>query len=204
MQPVRRERLLRWLDQALAHRLMLVSAPAGFGKTTLVADWLVQRQVQPGFPRLAWRALTGSDDDPRRFWRAVFSACQALDVALGPDVLTLLHPPTPPWEALLTLLLNTLAGRSVPGILVLDDYHALSEPTIHTTLSFVLEHLPATLHVIILTRSDPPLPLARLRAPRPHRPRSDRRLAAPARSGRRSTRRCARYCGAPSRPPPRG
>jgi LuxR family maltose regulon positive regulatory protein len=164
VQPVRRERLVRRLDQALTHRLTLISAPAGFGKTTLVADWLVQRQVQPGFPRLAWRALTGSDDDPRRFWRAVFSACQALDVALGPDVLTLLHPPTPPWEALLTLFLNTLAGRSAPGILVLEDYHALSEPTIHTTLSFVLEHLPATLHVIILTRSDPPLPLARLRA----------------------------------------
>ncbi|GIV82061.1 MAG: LuxR family transcriptional regulator [Anaerolineae bacterium] len=164
VQPVRRERLLRRLDQALTRRLTLVSAPAGFGKTTLVADWLVQRQAQLGFPRVAWLALTGSDDDPRRFWRAVFSACQALDVELGPDLLALLHTPTPPWEALLTLFLNTLAGRNAPGILVLEDYHLLSEPTIHTTLSFVIKHLPASLHVIILTRSDPPLPLARLRA----------------------------------------
>ena len=164
VQPVSRERLLRRLDQALTCRLTLVSAPAGFGKTTLVAEWLARRRTQPGFPRAVWLALASGDDDPRRFWRYVFSACQALDVALGREVLALLNTPTPPWEALLTLFLNTLAGRTEPGILVLEDYHVLSEPTIHTTLTFVLEHLPAPLHVIILTRSDPPLPLARLRA----------------------------------------
>jgi len=163
---VARPRLLARLDTALESKLMLLVAPAGFGKTTLISQWLHDRQVGP----LAWVSLDSGDNDLFRFWRSVITACQAFDPALGRGTLALLSEATqPPFVAqppqtALTLLLNELAQQQQDGLLVLDDYHVIEEPAIHETLTFFLDHLPTTLHVLLLSRSEPPLPLLRWRA----------------------------------------
>jgi LuxR family maltose regulon positive regulatory protein len=163
---VARPRLLARLDAALESKLTLLVAPAGFGKTTLIGQWLRERQVGP----LAWVSLDSGDNDLFRFWRSVITACQAFDPDLGRGTLALLSEATqPPFVAqppqtALTLLLNELAQQQQDGLLVLDDYHVIEEPAIHETLTFFLDHLPTTLHILLLSRSEPPLPLLRWRA----------------------------------------
>jgi LuxR family maltose regulon positive regulatory protein len=155
--------LLARLDEGLDRKLTLLSAPAGFGKTTLVSQWFVTRwQGQASLPR-AWVTLDAGDNDPVRFWRYVFSACQAFDAGLGHSALALLQTPQPAFEAALTLFINELAQLSGRHILVLEDYHLIASPQIHEIVRFLLDHLPDSLHLMILTRQDPPLPLARLR-----------------------------------------
>src|SRR5258708_22758488 len=171
---VERTRLLARLDTCLAHKLTLVVAPAGFGKSTLVTHWLPERPIPPTPPPASWVPLDGSDNDPLRFWRSVMTVCQRL---LGQErraegqaalaVLTApLHSPlaAPPLHMALTRLLNTLADPSSDGLLVLDDYHAISEPLIHQTLAFFIDHLPTNVHALSLSRTEPDFPLLRWRA----------------------------------------
>lgn len=165
-----RERLLAQLDRALEHRLTLVSAPAGSGKTTLVRQWVAGRSKQSHFPPIAWVSLDGGDNDPVRFWSYLVTACQVFRAHMGQDALALLRiMPQPPYDAsltetALTVFLNALAQCEQGGLLVLDDYHAITSPRIQQTMTFFLTYLPASIHVIIVTRHDPPFPLAQLRA----------------------------------------
>ncbi|MCI0423069.1 MAG: LuxR family transcriptional regulator, partial [Acidobacteria bacterium] len=179
---VPRDPLLARLDEGLDHKLTLISAPAGFGKTTLVSQWLSQRMRDEGRrmkgrqefhlssfslhpSKVAWLSLDAGENDPVRFWRYVLTACQAFQPDLGQPALALLRTsPQLPFEALLTMFINELNRLSGRYVLVLEDYHVITSPQIHETLTFLLDHLPPTLHLILLARSDPPLPLARLRA----------------------------------------
>jgi LuxR family maltose regulon positive regulatory protein len=162
---VPRPRLFVRLQQGLRSKLTLVSAPAGFGKTSLVSAWIATRNAQQDLPPAAWVALDAGDNDPVRFWRYVITACQPFDAAIGHSALALLHTAQQPsWELVLTLFINDLAQLAGQGVLVLEDYHVITAPQIHEMMVFLLDHLPTTLHLIMTTRSDPPLPLARLRA----------------------------------------
>jgi LuxR family maltose regulon positive regulatory protein len=147
------------LQAGLAGKLTLVSAPAGFGKTTLVSAWLA-RSGQ----RSTWLALDEDDNDPARFLTYLVTALQQVEVGLGQDVLAVLGTPRPPpLTPLLTDLLNEVATLEELLILVLDDYHVIHTPEIHEALAFILEHQPRRLHVVVITREDPMLPLPRLR-----------------------------------------
>ncbi len=168
---VARERLLARLDAGLAGcRLTLVSAPAGFGKTTLVRQWIAHRGSHKHGPVAAWFSLDDGDNDSVRFWSYVIAACQTFKRSAGQAALTLLHTTEQlPFERVafetpLTFLLNDLNPLPEPCLLVLEDYHVITTPLIHESLTFLLDHLPARMHLVILTRVDPPLPLARLRA----------------------------------------
>jgi len=157
---VPRPGLLERLDTGLTGRLILVSAPAGFGKTTILNCW-VQTHPRPA----AWLALDPGDNDPARFWQYLIAALQTLIPGIGEEVrLTLQSPQLPLIEPLLIDLLNELTAQPGESLLILDDYHLIRTAAIHEALNFFLEHLPPQLHLIIATRSDPPLPLARLRA----------------------------------------
>src|SRR5262245_26111420 len=162
---VPRPHLFARLHQGLRSKLTLVSAPAGFGKTSLVSAWIATRHAQQDLPPAAWVALDVGDNDPVRFWRYVITACQTFNTALGDSALALLHTAQPPsWELVLTLFINDLDQLAGKGVLVLEDYHVITASQIHAMVVFLLDHLPMTLHLIMTTRSDPPLPLARLRA----------------------------------------
>ena len=166
---VTRPRLLARLDAGLDGKLTLLSAPAGFGKTTLVSQWIAERSThqsdQHPLPPVAWVSLDSGDNDPVRFWRYVMTACQAWQAMPGQSALMLFHTaPQSPLEAVLTLFLNELSQLPRKGLLVLEDYHVITTSQIHETLTFVLDHLPTTLHLVIITRVDPPLPLPRWRA----------------------------------------
>ena len=160
---VARPRLSERLDQASASKLTLVSAPAGFGKTTLLAGWL---DAAPGDERLAaWLSLDPGDNDPAVFWTYVVAALRRVAPHVGESALALLQAPQPPpVETLLTGLLNDLAAIERDVVLVLDDYHVLDARDVHDGMAFLLDHLPPRLHVVITTRADPSLPLARMRA----------------------------------------
>jgi LuxR family maltose regulon positive regulatory protein len=158
-----RPRLLERLAAGLRGPLTLIAAPAGFGKTTLVSAW---RAAAPdaAWPT-AWVALDEGDNDAARFWTYVITALDQLQPGLGTGPLALLQSPRPPSiEAVLTVLLNQLMARSADTVLALDDYHAIAAPAIHEALAFVVDHLPPRLHLLLLSRTDPPLPLARWRA----------------------------------------
>jgi LuxR family maltose regulon positive regulatory protein len=162
-----RERLLARLDAASFLPVTLLSAAAGFGKTTLVSQWLSARNTTL-FP-LAWVTLDQADNDLLRFWRYIIAACQRLQAQCGRTALeqlaVSLRPPfnPPTMEPILTLFLNDLAKLPGKSLLVLDDYHAIGEPAIHDSMTFLLEHLPTSLHVLLLSRNTPALPLTRLR-----------------------------------------
>ncbi len=149
------------LAGALAGGLVLVCAPAGFGKTALLADWL-----RSGGRPVAWLSLDAGDNDPVRFWRHVVAALDRARPGTGERVAPLLGPPPSSFEGLVTALINELAAQSGENaiVLVLDDYHLISARQVHASLAFLLEHLPPGLHLVLASRSDPPLPLARLRA----------------------------------------
>ncbi len=159
---VARPQLVRRLAEGLTRKLTLISAPAGFGKTTLLAECIAEL-TGPQL-RFAWLSLDEGDDDARRFLTYLVAACQSVEREVGQSALTMLRSPQPPpADALLTDLINDLA-QAPPFALVLDDYHVIHTPAIHEALTFLLDHLPASLHLVIATRSDPPLPVARLRA----------------------------------------
>src|SRR5919199_1811962 len=154
-----RPRLIARLNDGLRHKLTLISAPAGFGKTTLLSAWVAGRAEST-----AWLSLDEGDSDPIRFLTYVVAAVQSIAPTIGAEVMAALQSSQPPpTETLLTALLNDLA--TIPGqvVLVLDDYHLIDARAVDTALSFLLEHLPAQLHLVLATREDPQLPLARLR-----------------------------------------
>jgi len=159
-QTVPRPRLVERLNRGLQGKLTLISAPAGFGKSTLLRDWVAtcDRPV-------AWLSLDGGDNDPVRFLAYLLAALQRTDPDLGQTAQTMLQSSQPPLEPLLTTIINDIANgdTSQPFILVLDDYHVIEAKPIHEALTFLLDHLPPRMHLVIATRVDPPLPIARLR-----------------------------------------
>ena len=159
---VDRPRLVQRLNQGLHARLVLVTAPAGYGKTTLLTTWVQQSGLS-----VAWISLDGRDDDPISFWSYFIASLQTLHPGVGHIIIDLLHSPqSPPQDLLLGALLNEICLIQDEFLLVLDDYHTITSPTIHSSLSYLLEHLPPQMHLVISSREDPPLPLPLLRARR--------------------------------------
>jgi len=157
-----RPRLSERLSRGAQSALTLVSAPAGFGKTTLLAEWLA---AAPAAGRsVAWLSLDQRDNDPVSFWIYLVAALKAAVPAGGAGALSLLQPPQPPGEAGLATLLNDLDAVSDDVVLVLDDYHVIDARDVQDGMAFLLEHLPPQIHLVIGSRADPALPLARMRA----------------------------------------
>jgi LuxR family transcriptional regulator, maltose regulon positive regulatory protein len=156
---VPRARLLDRVTSGLAGPLTLVCAPAGFGKTALLADW-----ARSGRRPVAWLSLDAADNDPARFWRHTVAAISRLRPAVGEQVTALLDPPPRSYEAVVTALVNELAAGPDPVVLVLDDYHVIEAAPVHESIGLLLRHLPSQLRLVLASRSDPPLALARLRA----------------------------------------
>ncbi|MCJ7715090.1 MAG: AAA family ATPase, partial [Anaerolineales bacterium] len=167
---VLRPRLIERLNEGLAtnRKLTLISAPAGFGKTTLVSEWVAvcERPV-------AWLSLDDEDNSPTRFLTYLISALQTLVLSegerisanIGARVLSVLQSPQPPsTESILTSLLNEITTIPDSFLLVLDDYHVIDSKSVDEALSYMLNHLPPQMHLVITTREDPQLPLSRLRA----------------------------------------
>ena len=190
---VSRPRLIEGLNAGLHRKLTLVSAPAGFGKTTLLSEWINSgvrsRQYEVGIeqgrtneicptpysllptPRFAWLSLDEGDNDLARFLAYFIAALQTIEARqepagnIGKGALSALQSPQPPpTEAILTALINEIAAIPDRIVLVLDDYHLIEAQPIHDALTFLLRHLPPQMHLVIATRDDPHLPLARLRA----------------------------------------
>jgi LuxR family maltose regulon positive regulatory protein len=158
---VPRPQLLARLAQGIGRGLTVVSTPAGFGKTTLLGDW-VRRSRRPA----AWLSLDVGDNDPARFWRSVAAALDQVRPGVAELVAPLLRgPQQPPLEAVATVIINELTVLSGEGAvtLVLDDYHLIEAPAVHASVAFLLDRLPPGLRLVLTSRADPPLPLARLR-----------------------------------------
>jgi LuxR family maltose regulon positive regulatory protein len=156
---VSRPILIDRLEAGLARKVTLISAPAGSGKTTLIGEWLA-RQTRP----VAWVALDAGDNDPVRFWRYIITACRAFDATVGRSALAMLRASQiSSLENVLTSFINELVQLPDRHVLILEDYHAITSSDVNASLAFLIDHLPAMLHVIIVTRSEPALPLARLR-----------------------------------------
>lgn len=169
---VPRPRLIERLDKSLHHKLTLISAPAGFGKTTLVTEWLDSlrldaKTVKNDGNRIGWVSLDEGDNDPVRFLTYFITAVnqsEGIDAALGKEALSMLHTPQPPpIQTILTSLINEIAAITYRIILVLDDLHLIDDQSIHDALNFLLENIPPQMHLVIATREDPYLPLSRLR-----------------------------------------
>jgi LuxR family maltose regulon positive regulatory protein len=165
VQLVSRPHLVERLQQAMERPLTLVAAPAGFGKTTLLSSWIVHAALP-----VVWLSLEQDDDDLTRFWSYVFTAHARLHPGLGTSALSLLQvsppAPLPPIESVLSVWINELATLPQEMAFVLDDYHLITAPAIHRSVTYLIDHLPPHLHLVLVTRADPPLPLARLRARR--------------------------------------
>ncbi|MGD9100010.1 MAG: AAA family ATPase, partial [Anaerolineae bacterium] len=162
---VPRPRLIEQLNEGLrqnygfGRKLTLISAPAGFGKTTLVSEWIEKLEI-----RTAWLSLDEGDNDPTRFLAYLVAALRTIEANIAQGALNALQSPRPPLaEAILTSLINEITAIPDPIVLVLDDYHTIESSPVDTALVFLLEHLPPHMHLVIATREDPPLPLARLR-----------------------------------------
>ncbi|NTU78580.1 MAG: hypothetical protein HGA45_04115 [Chloroflexales bacterium] len=182
--PLSRDRLLALLDAGLEQPVTLVAAGAGFGKSTLVRHWLSERMKAEGgrmkagsatnvspsslIPHpssFAWLALDAGDNDPVRFWRYLSAAIEQIAPGVGEEAGALLSGLEPgAIEVVSALLLNHLQGCERSLVLVLDDYHVIEQPEIHSSLAYAIDHLPAQIHLVIISRSDPSLPLSRWRA----------------------------------------
>ncbi|MEI7988273.1 MAG: LuxR C-terminal-related transcriptional regulator [Chloroflexota bacterium] len=156
---IARPRLNQLINGGLDRSLILVSAPAGYGKTTLVSRWLKESKSP-----YAWISLDSSDNDPNRFLQYLLAALQPIAPGIENDLLGMLQGIQPTqFENLINLLANELASVSDPFVLVLDDFHVIQSEAVLRILSYLLEHQPNQMHLVILTRTDPPFPLSRLR-----------------------------------------
>jgi ATP/maltotriose-dependent transcriptional regulator MalT len=157
---VSRPRLVERLNSGLDRKLTLIAAPAGFGKTSLLSEWI------PQSPRcVTWLSLDEADNDSTRFWTYFISSLQGLQPQLGESALALLQSfQNSPINSILTALINDISAFPDAFAMVLDDYHIIESQSIHEALTFLIAHLPANMHLVMTTRIDPPLPLARLRA----------------------------------------
>jgi len=163
---VPRPRLIKTLNQGLTGKLTLISAPAGFGKTTLISSWVDALQTErsaPSSAQLTWLSLDENDSELARFLAYVIAALQRVDPHIGESALPLLQASPLPVPSVLTSLLNDIAEQPDALMLVLDDYHAVDSRPIDEALTFLLDNLPPQLHLVITSREDPNLPLARLR-----------------------------------------
>jgi LuxR family maltose regulon positive regulatory protein len=159
---VPRPSLLERLSSGLSNKLTLVDAPAGWGKTTLLGEWRDNERAPVAF---AWVSLDDGDNDPVRFWTYVVEALRGVEPELGAATLARVrNPGTSIVEVVLPTLINEATALSDKVVLVLDDYHVVRNAEIHDSIAFLIEHLPPTLHLVLSGRSDPPLPLPRLRA----------------------------------------
>lgn len=157
-----RHRLYQKLDSHFSsgYQVYLISAPPGFGKTTLASAWTGITSIPT-----VWLSLEKADNEPFRFWRYIIAACKTIFPDLNLELITILDSPQSlPVEHILPILLNYLSGCRNPYFLVLDDYHLIENPQIHTQFETFLDQLPPSGHVIIVTRSDPPLHLPRRRS----------------------------------------
>ena len=158
---VTRPRLADLLDKGADRGLVLVAAPAGYGKSVLLSEW-ARGRAQP----VAWLSLDAGDNDPVRFWRHVLAALDLARRGIAERVGPLAGPPPPPaYDALVSALINdVVAEPDLPGmLLVFDDYQLITSETVHASVRFLLEHRPPRLHIVLASRSDPPLGLARFR-----------------------------------------
>ena len=156
---VPRPHQIKHLNDGLHRKLILVSAPAGFGKTTLVSEWLGQSNLPA-----AWLTLDKDDNDLARFLIYLIAALETAQAEIGDDIQMLLQSPQPPpLETTMTMLINRLATATFQFVVVLDDYHVIKQQSIHQALAFLVDHLPTQMHLVIASRADPPLPLSRWR-----------------------------------------
>ncbi len=156
---ITRPHLFALLNEGTRQKLTLISAAAGFGKTTLVSAWVAAHSIP-----VAWVAVDASDNDPVLFWKYVTASLETIEPTIGKCVLPLLHAlPPPPIEAVLTVFINTIATMTYDFVLVLDEYQHITTPAIHDALTFLLDHMPPCMHILMTSRTDPPLSLARLR-----------------------------------------
>ena len=151
---VLRPRLLERLNAGIGRKLTLVSSPAGFGKTTLLSEFSSSSE-RP----VAWVSLDEDDNDSTRFLAYLIAALSTVKGEFGESVYPVLQTPKPERiEALLAVLINEISAEFSPFVLVLDDYHLITNPDIHEQLTYVIEHQPEQMHMMIATRADPPLP----------------------------------------------
>lgn len=161
---VPRRSLIERLDEGLQSRLILVSAPAGFGKTTTLSEWAAGCRRPGTDVRVAWLSLDEADGDPARFLAYLVAAVRKVAADVGQAALELVQSPQPPpTDAMLAALLNEVASLPYGLVLVLDDYHLVDSAPVDHALVFLVEHLPPQLHLVVATREDPRLPLARWR-----------------------------------------
>ena len=168
---IRRERLLHILDESLQgdHLLSLICAPTGYGKTTLVSQWIQQYNKdirQATLKReFVWLTLDQGDNDLACFTSYLVTSLQQIKPELGQSTLaTLQNVRSPSIQLIATLLINDLSSLAETSIVILEDYHTVNSQSVHDFMTFLIDHLPLQLHLVIISRSDPPLPLARLRA----------------------------------------
>jgi LuxR family maltose regulon positive regulatory protein len=163
---VSRPHLVEGLNSGLHRKLTLLSAPPGFGKSTLLSEWVHCPNRTELCPHVAWFSLDEADNDPTRFWTYLVAALQTTHPDIGGAALASLQAPQPaPIESLLANLLNELAEIEMPSALVLDDFHyTIAMPQILDALLFLVENLPPSIHLVLSTRADPPWPLGRMRA----------------------------------------
>ena len=157
---VHRSELSEKLNTGLSRKLILISAPAGFGKTTVVSDWINQQKIPS-----AWFSLDNGDNDPVEFLSYIITGIQGLSKEFGQSSRNLLHSPNKPSvEAIASLLINEILNIKLNFLLVLDDFHLIKSDEVLKIVSYLLEHIPGNIHIVILTRSDPALPVSRLRS----------------------------------------
>jgi LuxR family maltose regulon positive regulatory protein len=156
-----RQRLIERLSTALDYKITLISAPAGFGKTTLLSEWIHISELNK---RIAWVSLDKGDNDPVRFWHYFVAALGGLKSSISEKALPMLHSPQPPpIESALTTLINEVTAIPDNFAVVLDDYHMVESQAIRNGITFLIDHLPPQMHLVIASRADPSLPLSRLR-----------------------------------------